>query len=587
MSKRITGMQMSRNRTRTEAPSFARRRAPHALAVLTAIATGGCSLPPTSGLSSEERTPDTVLHAGGGSVDAAQSSSGSSSDSGLDDGQGSSSAFDAGHGSAESGNDSGSAGQESEDGSSWEDSGTGQDASSNGLADSGSGGSDGGSSNVSATDSGSGGTSDSGGSSGSGSSSGLEAGSSASGGGSSSGTSSGGSSSGVGSGSGADSGSDSATGSGSTSGSSSGSDSGSSASGSGGGCSGGLTACGGACVDTTASATNCGSCGHSCGVNAQGTAASCSSGRCQPLTWIATTNPIGLAVNETTIYWETGVGSLMSAPVAGTSVSTLFAAPPDAGAAMADSELNDLIVNSTSAYFAVNAGTSNYVQTVLLNGTGASTLDVNTDIADEVPVIALDSSALYVARFNIDEQGGQCPDTGIDVVPLNGGPTTTLMGVCFLVRVTVDSSQNLYWTDRGRPPGTVNPSVMTQSVSATAPTTIASATSPYGIAVYGGKLYWSDSGNIMVLTIGGSTSASVLASSPSPQDIVVDSSGVYWIDSGSAVMMAPLAGGAATTIAQGQDNAVALATNSTSVFWVNEGTPANNYVDGAVMRFSK
>jgi hypothetical protein len=269
-------------------------------------------------------------------------------------------------------------------------------------------------------------------------------------------------------------------------------------------------------------------------------------------------------------------------------VSTLFAAPPDAGAAMADSELNDLFINSTSAYFAVNAGTSNYVQTVLLDGTGASTLDVSTDISDEVRVIALGSSALYVARFNTDEQGGQCPDTGIDGVPLSEGPTATLMeGVCFLVRATVDSSQNLYWTDRGHPPGTVNPSVMTQSASATAPTTIASAVNPHGIAAYGGKLYWSDSGNIMVLTIGESTNASVLASSASPQDIVVDSSGVYWIDSGSAVMMAPLAGGAVTTIAQGQANVVALATNSTGVFWVNEGTPANNYADGAVMRVAK
>ncbi len=316
--------------------------------------------------------------------------------------------------------------------------------------------------------------------------------------------------------------------------------------------------------------------------------ASCSIGQCPPTTLVTTRQPIGLAVNETTVYWETGVGNLMSASVAGADVSTLFSGAIDAGESpvLVDSSLNDLIVNSTSAYFIVNAGNSNYVQAALLDGTGASTLDLDTNIANSEQAIALDSTALYVARFNIDSQGGSCPDLGIDVVPLNGDKTTTVSGACSLVRLTVDSSQNLYWTDRGRPPGTVNPSVMMQSVSAATPTKIASAVSPRGIAVYGGKVYWSDSGNIMVQSIG-ATSASVLSSSADPQDIVVDASGVYWIDSGSAVMMASLSGGAATTIAQGQTNVVALATNSSSVFWADEGTFADDNVDGAVMRVAK
>jgi hypothetical protein len=110
---------------------------------------------------------------------------------------------------------------------------------------------------------------------------------------------------------------------------------------------------------------------------------------------------------------------------------------------------------------------------------------------------------------------------------------------------------------------------------------------PSGIALYGGMLYWSDSGNIMVMPVGGAMGASVLSSSAEPQDIVVDSSGVYWIDAGGAVMTAPLGGGAATTLAQGQNNVVALATNSTSVFWVNEGTATSNCVDGAVMKVAK
>jgi hypothetical protein len=172
------------------------------------------------------------------------------------------------------------------------------------------------------------------------------------------------------------------------------------------------------------------------------------------------------------------------------------------------------------------------------------------------------------------------------VVPLSHGPTTYLNGACTVVRLVVDASQNLYWTDLGPPPG-LHPVVMTQAVSSPTATQIASATSPYGIAVYGSNLYWTDAGNVMAYAIGGSTSPSVLSTSTQPQDIVVDSSGVYWIDSGNAVMMAPLGGGAAVAIAQQQTNVLALATNSTSVFWVNEGTYANSFADGAVMKVAK
>ncbi|MGH7286384.1 MAG: hypothetical protein ACRELY_33105 [Polyangiaceae bacterium] len=306
-----------------------------------------------------------------------------------------------------------------------------------------------------------------------------------------------------------------------------------------------------------------------------------------PVISIATTQPIGLAADETTIYWRTGAGDLMSASVAGRDVSTRLAGASDAGgsALLIDSERNDLLVDGASAYFIVNAGSSSYVQAARLDDSGASTLDVTTHVTSWAQAMALDATSLYVVRYDIDEQGGTCPDLGIDVVPLGQGATTTLHGPCSLVRMTVDSAANVYWTDRGRPPGNVNPSVMMQSVSSTLPTEIASAVSPYGIAVYGGNVYWSDAGNIMLLPVG-ATNASVLSSSAEPRDIVVDASGVYWIDSGSAIMTAPLGGGAATAIAQGT-NVVALATNGTSVFWADEGTPADDYADGTVMGVAK
>jgi hypothetical protein len=309
-----------------------------------------------------------------------------------------------------------------------------------------------------------------------------------------------------------------------------------------------------------------------------------------------TTQPVGIAVNETMIYWDSTAGA-MSAPVAGAPVSTLSAnlndGSPIAGCCGSVSTgLNNLVIDSTNVYWTVNSGPGApqpepYVEAALLSGGGASILDPQGNIAALNQTLAVDSTNLYVVPFEFTIQGGKCSDwNGINVVPLNNGPTTYLNGACSVVRLVVDGSQNLYWTDLGPPPG-LHPVVMTQAVSSPTAAQIASATSPYGIAVYAGKLYWTDAGNVMVYAIGGSTSPSVLSTSAQPQDMVVDSSGVYWIDSGNAVMMAPLGGGAAEPIAQQQANPVALATNSTSLFWVNEGTDANGFADGAVMKVAK
>jgi hypothetical protein len=314
------------------------------------------------------------------------------------------------------------------------------------------------------------------------------------------------------------------------------------------------------------------------------------------VTWIPTTQPVGIAVNETTIYWDSPAGA-MSAPVVGAPVSTLSAnlndGSPSAGCCgLVSTGLNNLVIDSTNVYWTVNSGPGApqpepFVETVLFNGSGASILDPQSNIAALNQTLAVDSTNLYVVTLGFTIQGGQCWDSnGIDVVPLNQGPTTYLNGACNVVRLVVDGSQNLYWTDLGPPPG-LHPVVMTQAVSSPTATMIATATSPYGVAVFGGNLYWTDAGSIMVYAIGGPTSPSILSTSTQPQDIVVDSSGVYWIDSTNAVMRVPLGGGAAQVIAQQQANPVALATNSTSIFWVNEGTSGNSFADGAVMKVAK
>jgi hypothetical protein len=53
-------------------------------------------------------------------------------------------------------------------------------------------------------------------------------------------------------------------------------------------------------------------------------------------------------------------------------------------------------------------------------------------------------------------------------------------------------------------------------------------------------------------------------------------------DAGESILSVPLAGGAAVTLATGQNNVVAIAVDATSVYWLDNG----NGTPGAVMKLT-
>ncbi|HSY20465.1 MAG TPA: hypothetical protein VK841_00015 [Polyangiaceae bacterium] len=340
-------------------------------------------------------------------------------------------------------------------------------------------------------------------------------------------------------------------------------------------CPQGMTACSGTCIDVGATdANNCGSCGHGCG------GGNCSAGVCQPFSFSSSTSPTGLAVNESNVYWTESGGNVNRQPVSGTSDTPLYSD----GLITLDGAIS---LSSTKVYFVVQESGSSYVQGNLLAGGGGSTFDA-TSQPNHLAALTLDANNLYVSSYDSATQGGGC-SAAINVVPLNGNPITNPYGACTVVRMAVDAT-NIYWTDSGPPNGLITPAVMMQSLTGTpAATQVTTAQAPYAIAIVNGVLYWTDTvaGMVMKYVVGGNASPSTFGASSAPTDMAADSSGVYWIDSNATILHLPLTGGTVQTLATQQTDAVAIATNSTSVFWVNQGTSANAFADGAVMKLAK
>jgi hypothetical protein len=116
------------------------------------------------------------------------------------------------------------------------------------------------------------------------------------------------------------------------------------------------------------------------------------------------------------------------------------------------------------------------------------------------------------------------------------------------------------------------------------------------VALDASNVYWSSPTDRTVLQMpaqGGSITT--IAAGQTPLGVATDGFSVYWVNTGTsansyadgAVKKAPVGGGTATTIATVSNASGYLALDSTSVYWTVAGTSANNNTDGAVWKASK
>ncbi len=275
------------------------------------------------------------------------------------------------------------------------------------------------------------------------------------------------------------------------------------------------------------------------------------------------TRPIAIAVDCNFAYWASGFtgtdAELVRAPIGGGALTTLASAPGIP---------SGIAVDANYVYW--TAGDA--VMRVPLGG------GENVTLAADVPTpwfLALDSVFVYFTdQGSVDDP--MDPGGSVQRVPIDGGTVTILASGNDPYGIAV-CGDFVYWTD-------INVGGLMETPLDGGPTAVLVR------SVFGGPLVAYDSS--VYFTGGAETASSVSIGSRATVGrnprceggLAVDGTSVYWTaELAGTVVKMPIGGGLVTTLASGQDYPYAIAVDDTSVYWTNEDNGGSN---GTVMQLT-
>jgi hypothetical protein len=271
--------------------------------------------------------------------------------------------------------------------------------------------------------------------------------------------------------------------------------------------------------------------------------------------------PTEIAVDSSFVYWaNTGSGEFLKVSLNGGTAQVLTTSATPGNVRM--------VISPTEMFWA--SGDKNVYKTSLAGG--GPTKVVGGGVFSGASDLAATPTDLYLTSVN-------------DLLKLQGiGNTTTLASDASGIGYIALDASFAYYAVPGK--------VRKAPLAGGAPTDVCSLPTQMpvlAIAVDSSLIYLSmfDDGTgkpaLMSVTKAGAGLVKIVTPSELVNSFVVDAKSIYWGElAAGKILKAPLLGGAATTLAAGQDSPMRLAVAGKHIYWTNYG--AFNSITGAVMK---
>jgi hypothetical protein len=324
-------------------------------------------------------------------------------------------------------------------------------------------------------------------------------------------------------------------------------------------CPSGSTYCGGACIDTTSSNTDCGGCGLAC-------PSGCAAGRCVVTIASGLDGPFSIALGPSDVYFtQTGVtgganGGVLKVSKAGGVVGTISSP---------ETQPDDLQVDGTNVYWI--AGN---LKKKAIAGGPVTTLSSRTNASYS---LALDSSSSTLFWTYDDSTA---PANGIVFAMSTGGAA---------MPTSLGNGYGVIATDGAYVYFTTPTTIARAPIAGGATMTVAAATgltnTGRGMAVDARNLYWLEYSDGMVRQTqsdGTGPLVTLAAGQASPTTIAIDASTVYWVNRAGDVRKTAIGGaGPVVTLTTGLASPWGIAIDGTSAYvanWANAKAGAGSIV---------